>query len=173
MMSGCEGCGLPMALTGTRSLKFDRFRVMPGLTHIPSGPAKRDQALRDELVLQATGTMRPGARAVAGCANGDFEKNPLAVTGVYGQGAITVLTIDAASPSLEQTMSEEDWMAFWDQVAGWNGVYGQVLSSESYRAKPKTADSPVHLPGAPGIETGGECFGACGFDGGDGSTVAY
>ena len=67
---------------------------------LPGGAAGRE--IRESRLIQATGTLRAGARAVSGATAGVFAENPLAVTGIYGRGAVTVVTVDMGNPDTER-----------------------------------------------------------------------
>lgn len=137
---------MPMVFTGTRTLKMSQLQGMAGFT--PSW-SELPKGLADEQIVQAIGTLKPGARVGSGGKNNEFRDNPLIVTGAYGQGAITVLTINAAFEPLDRTMNDESWMVFWNQVAGWQGGAGQMLGREKHRdllKDPNRPLPPVHLP---------------------------
>src|SRR5205814_1529339 len=50
---------------------------------------------------------------------GMFVDAPLVVTGTYGQGAITVVTVDVSNPEMQAKMDPQYWISFWTSVAGW------------------------------------------------------
>jgi hypothetical protein len=71
-------------------------------------------------LVQAIGELKPGARTMVADwgAGSVFGEHPLAVTGQYGQGAVTLVTIDLSSAELGR-LSDKEWVTFWNQVAGW------------------------------------------------------
>ncbi len=102
--------------------------------------AVRIQGGADNVVQQVTGKVRPGARDISIPLGGDDSRheNPLVVTGTYGAGAVTLVTIDMARPEIESMMSPENWLSFWQTVAGWSGrVYSaaqieQMTKNDNY-----------------------------------------
>ena len=116
--AGAElSAALPLAITGTRDVKVDDVGGFGDW-----GARLRIAALPPDAVLtQTVGQLKPGARPVvaeAAGTQGVFAEQPLAVTGLYGQGAVTLITIDVAGPEL-QALSDREWIIFWNQVAGW------------------------------------------------------
>jgi hypothetical protein len=124
---------MPLAITGTRELPLEELALadIAGMS-----PLKGNKTT----LVQAVGTLKPGARAVTGTNGGDkFKDNPLAVTGLYGQGVITVLTIDAGNPEIERRMmgalTERGWMEFWNRVAGWQSIRDPKTAAEIEQAQ--------------------------------------
>jgi hypothetical protein len=110
---------LPLTITGTRDIKVGDLDVF-----VPWGTILSKD---DKLLVQVVGELKPYARAVVGqqpAAEPELEKrpfadHPLVVTGQYGHGAISVVTLDVSNPELMATMSERDWISFWTAAAGW------------------------------------------------------
>jgi hypothetical protein len=137
---------MPMVFTGTRTLTVGQLNGVAGFPQT-ADLLKRGPDVREKPLIQAIGRLKPGARVGSGGQIGDFKENPLIVTGAYGAGAITVLTINAGIEPLDQVMNDEDWMVFWNQVAGWQGGSGYMMGRETFRVRSKTdAVPPVHLP---------------------------
>ncbi len=101
---------MPMNFTGLREIHAEDLQGISG---------GRDLAGETALMTQAVGDLRPGARAVSGVSGGVFAEHPLAVTGVYGRGAITVVTVDVTNAAMGQRISDHDWILFWNRMAGW------------------------------------------------------
>ena len=137
---------LPMELTETRELAVGDLSWYPGL-RIPAGTP-----LRGERLLQAVGKQKSGVRPVSGGMTGVFAEHPFAVTGLYGQGAVTLITVDMGNPTLGQMLSAEDWLNFWTQVCGWSGQSPTYLISRATyeRAAKKASEEnrpdPVATP---------------------------
>jgi hypothetical protein len=108
---------MPMTFTGTREVDLKELRALTWVGDEFKG--------KEGKLTQLTGTLRPGpngspgARAISGGGVQGFAEHPLAVTGPYGAGAVTVLTVDAASPEMLQGLRDEGAMNFWSQIAGW------------------------------------------------------
>ncbi|HVT82916.1 MAG TPA: hypothetical protein VHM90_19925 [Phycisphaerae bacterium] len=107
---------MPISLALTREVKpaelavsTSAFRWNYDSREIGAAPLKN--------IVQAIGEMKPGSRAVPGTANANFTDNPIAVTGMYGRGAVTVITFNVANPEFK--LSEKQSIAFWSQMAGW------------------------------------------------------
>jgi hypothetical protein len=135
---------LPMTFTGVRELTLDDLHTLVGAQDLAGSTAP---------ITQVTGTLRADARPVAGTtgpAGSILNKNPLAVTGLYGQGAITVITVDVTNPALAEHISDHDWILFWSQMAGWQVGLGldSVLTRAEYddQRTVKKIESPVTLP---------------------------
>lgn len=95
-------------------------------------------------LIQVTGTLKPGARAV-GPAQGAGRGEPLVVTGKYGQGAVTLATVDLAAPMFG-SFTQAQWLAFWQQTAGWSGITGNAPALKSrgeYEALLAQPDFPL------------------------------
>lgn len=106
---------MPLAITGTRDIKagdLGSFR--------PWGAILLDNS---KAMVQVTGNLKAGARVVMDqpevAEKGQPSKNALVVTGLYGQGAITVVTLDVCHPELKAKLGERDWISFWTRAAGW------------------------------------------------------
>ncbi len=116
---------MPMTFTGVRELQLKDLHTFPGAS---------ETAADISPITQVVGTLRADARPIAagsGAAGSPLADHPLAVTGIYGQGAITVLTVDADSPALSAVISDHQWMVFWNQVAGWQVGGGRRRSSHA------------------------------------------
>ena len=64
---------------------------------------------------------------------GEFAEHPLAVTGLYGQGVVTMVTFDVGNPEFEAQMNKNEvgWIGFWNQMAGWqNG--DRIITAAQY-----------------------------------------
>ena len=134
------GEAMPMTFTGLREVDLSALSKM----------FNGELRLTTAKISQATGKLRPDAKIVANT-NGDaFANNPLAVTGAYGRGAVTVLTIDASNADLNQAVTlDRDWMGFWNCIAGWQGRHDQMMSQNEFDAAKKGLagnDSPVTIP---------------------------
>jgi hypothetical protein len=104
---------LPMEITGTREVDA---KDVAGLTWTGN-----EFATKGGKISQLVGTIRGDfARPVQGTAGGAFAEHPLAVTGVYGRGAVTLLTVNAAAPEMTEGLRGDMAMKFWDQIAGWS-----------------------------------------------------
>ncbi len=131
---------MPMTFTGTRDVDLKELRSLTWVGDEFKG--------KEGKLTQLTGTLRPGpggapgARAISGGGVQGFAEHPLAVTGPYGAGAVTVLTVDAASPEMLQGLHDEGAMRFWSQIAGWQP--GDVMTKAHVEEALKDA-----LPGAP------------------------
>ncbi|HUO07684.1 MAG TPA: hypothetical protein VM008_05260 [Phycisphaerae bacterium] len=139
---------MPMTFTGLREVELSSLSPYFGGNALRLSTAK---------ISQVTGTLRADAKAVSGTNLKEFVQNPLAVTGVYGRGAVTVITVDASNGDIQQgVMADEDWMGFWNQMAGWRGRGdAMIMGAELYDAKRKVADTlgtsgvpPVTMPPA-------------------------
>ncbi len=134
------GEAMPMTFTGLREVNLSALSKMFG----------GELSLSTGKISQATGKVRSDAKSVANTNYDSFADYPLAVTGAYGRGAVTVLTIDASNADLNQGITEDrDWMGFWNRVAGWQGSFAEMMSQNEYDAKKKTMvpnDSPVTMP---------------------------
>jgi hypothetical protein len=133
---------MPMTFTGVREIKLDDLHTLAGLGELANDTAA---------VTQVTGAIRPDARPVAGtngAAGSALNNTPLAVTGLYGQGAITVITVDVSSPGFAERISDHNWILFWTQISGWQLNLGGVLTREEYdeRRTVKKEENPVTLP---------------------------
>jgi hypothetical protein len=128
---GALGDALPITFTGTREVPAGALAEQPDL---------RDLAGVQTPFIQAVGTLKPGARPIAGGTFGAFAAQPLAVTGRYGRGAVTVLTFDAGHRELDARLTEPGWMRFWTLIAGWQP--GDVRSA-SQAADLKVKDSYI------------------------------
>ena len=117
------GEAMPMTFTGLREVDLSALSKMFG----------GELGLSAAKMSQATGKVRADAKIVANTNYDQFADNPLAVTGVYGRGAVTVLTIDASNADLNQGVTvDSNWMGFWNRIAGWQGH--QMLSQNEYNA---------------------------------------
>jgi hypothetical protein len=130
---------LPMTLTGTREIDMRDLRALPLIGAEFGG--------RTGTVGQLVGTIRqPMAKPLAGTGgggnteNGIFADHPLVATGVYGRGAITLLTVDAASPEIVQGLRNEKGITFWSQVAGWQP--GDVLTKAHFADRAAAEEQP-------------------------------
>ncbi len=118
---------MPLTITATRQIRLADLESFPGCVNLRGS---------NQPLIQAVGDLKPGARPVAGATVGEFSKNPLAVTGLYGRGAITMLTVDASALDIlneegKQKLDEKNWMKFWSQVAGWQAARDFVTQNES------------------------------------------
>jgi hypothetical protein len=129
---------MPLTFTGTRSVSFRSLAEFSPLVPLMNSPGD---------FVQAVGTIKNDgtARAVAGTSAGEFAAHPLAATGLYGRGAVTVLTFDAGIPELEARLAEKDWIGFWNLVAGWQS--GQVKTAADVDAARLRGNvEPVTIP---------------------------
>ncbi|MGN6370791.1 MAG: hypothetical protein ACTHN5_21260 [Phycisphaerae bacterium] len=114
---------MPITFTGLREVDLRALAPLFG----------NELRLSTAKISQATGQLRPDAKMVANTNIGAFNDNPLAVTGTYGRGAVTVLTIDASNPDLNQGVAEDhNWMGFWNRIVGWQGRNDQMMSQNEY-----------------------------------------
>ncbi|HVX85653.1 MAG TPA: hypothetical protein VH253_12800 [Phycisphaerae bacterium] len=117
---------LPMEITGTREVDA---KDVAGLTW-----TGRNFATKGGKISQLVGTVRGTmARAVQGTAGGVFADHPLAVTGVYGRGAVTLLTVDAAAPEMAEGLRGDMAMGFWSQIAGWAWQANELRTDAEYQ----------------------------------------
>jgi hypothetical protein len=133
---------MPMTFTGVREIKLDDLHTFAGAGEL---------AADNTPITQVTGTIRADARPAAGATTGTvLANNPLAVTGLYGQGAITVVTVDISSPGLAARISDHNWILLWSQLAGWQINFGGVITRTEYddRKNNKKIENPVALPAA-------------------------
>ena len=139
---------MPLAITGTREMKFEALASFPGCALLGSG-----QPSAQVPFIQSIGTIKAGARPISGGAFGPFADHPLAVTGLYGRGAITVLTFNAGNPDMEAALTAHNWIEFWNLVAGWQS--GTILTAGEYEeARKHDPDVVANSPRQ--IELGGD-----------------
>jgi|GEM_PF-2364918 len=69
-------------------------------------------------IPQVVGTLTPGARRAF---DRDRSEAPLVVTGQYGQGVVTVVTVDLSHRQFVEEMSDLSWLRFWQQIMGTSG----------------------------------------------------
>jgi hypothetical protein len=129
---------MPITFTGLREVDLAALSSMFG----------NELRLSTAKIAQATGKIRPDAKIVARTNTGVFGNNPLAVTGAYGRGVVTVLTIDASNADLNQGVTQDhNWMGFWNRIAGWQGDNLQMMSQNEYNAdKDAHKDNPNYSP---------------------------
>lgn len=122
---------LPMVFEGTRQASLSRL-LEPH--------AKRLKNMTTATVPQVTGTIKPQGRDISMSGNNEMREAPLVVTGRYGTGAVTVVTIDLANPDVESVMGPENWLAFWQRVAGWGG---DVVTAAQAEIMNKSGGTPI------------------------------
>ncbi len=119
---------MPLAVTGaTREVKASDLRGNNGDTTWNYSQPLGTPA--EKAVVQALGDLKPGSRPVAGLFNGAFADHPIAVTGIYGRGAVTVVTFNVANPDFR--LPEEQAIEFWNQTAGWQS--GRFLTADGFK----------------------------------------
>src|SRR6185503_5165920 len=90
----------------------------------------------DKSFLQVVGDLKVAARPVIGeppdakspietpagepqrFERGKFIDHPLVVTGLCGQGAVTLVTFDVAAQELTERLAAKEWLNFWNYAAG-------------------------------------------------------
>jgi hypothetical protein len=121
---------MPIELTGkTRDVPQASITGRNGGTVVKGGQITWTFSADNKTVVQAIGDIKNGSRPVAGTFAGAFAEHPLAVTGLYGRGAVTVITFNVANPDFKPP--ENQAIAFWNQMAGWQG--GPILTAAAYR----------------------------------------
>ncbi|MEI8196522.1 MAG: hypothetical protein WCI73_11485, partial [Phycisphaerae bacterium] len=116
-------------LAAALPMEMRAARQTPGLALLSRYLPSLGRSRPSSDVIQVTGTLKPGARVVSppqGIGGGD----PLVVTGMYGQGAVTLVTVDLSAPTFASLTSTQ-WLAFWQQTAGWSGVTGNAPALKS------------------------------------------
>lgn len=123
---------LPMVFEGTKQASISRL-LEPN--------ARRLRNYTGATATQITGRLKPGARDVTLPSNtNESREAPLVVTGRYGAGVVTVVTIDLANPDVESAMGPENWLNFWQSVAGWSG---QAITAARAEAMNKSGGTPI------------------------------
>lgn len=119
---------LPLKNLSTRDLHMSDLTVFRTLSVAPFRALDKD----DKPLVQVIGELQPAGRPVIGGVKGRpteiFADHPLVVTGLYGRGAVTMVTIDASDPEINaklaagaggQETANKSWMLFWSAAAGW------------------------------------------------------
>ncbi len=119
------GAMLPLKLEGTRDLRVADLAAFPGMTDMRQARgnmAGNAPTFMPQAIGKAADQDRPDVNRVRNIrAQGEFEKNPLVLTWQYGQGAVTLITVDVANPEFDRRVADGNWLVFWDSVAGWPG----------------------------------------------------
>jgi hypothetical protein len=145
---------MPLTITGTRDVKvsdLSRFwDVSRANTTWGSSLRFQGAGATETTLVQTIGEPKPGARAAIAEAPGNgavFAEHPLVATGLCGQGAITVVTMDIAGAEWQQ-MSGKEWVAFWNQVAGWrqNGRQPFITRAEFDKMTDQAKESVYGSP---------------------------
>jgi len=102
-------------------------RIIP-----PRGATPEEAVAIKGPFVQVAGHLKPGATVIRG-SHDVAGAPPLVVTGSYGAGTVTLVTIDMSAKPLE-LLTPRQWLAFWQKTAGWPGA---MLTEADYVAYDK------------------------------------
>lgn len=117
---------LPMVPERTRELSDARIVGEYLGMDLPRGP---------RALLQAAGQAKPTS-TVLGRGGALDADSPLVVTGTYGAGVITLVTVDLTAPAFHGVngMEPQHWLRFWQITGGWSGslIGGDVVTRDQF-----------------------------------------
>ena len=152
---------LPMKITGTRELVMKDLAEFPEWSWSGGLGNRIGNKPSEKPLIQVIGSLRissrpviaeprtamvdvPGAKPDDPKRPGSFINHPLVVTGLFGQGAVTLVTFNVDNPEMldKDRVTKNQWMMFWNQAAGWR-QQTRIYSQEEFDAKNKQDNNAI------------------------------
>jgi hypothetical protein len=131
---------LPMTLKGSRQVKWEEVRVGADWSNLVG-----QEPTGTKTFEQVTGDLKGAARGVLWPRTPAFANAPLVVTGLYGQGAVTLITFDVTNADFANALknNEKAWANFWTQAAGWMSPTDFMTATVFDKDQTKVVQSPA------------------------------